>query len=181
MTITYREAKPNDAIQIAHLHALSWQRHYGGSFDQHYLDNEVVSERETVWSQRFSNPNPDQYACLAERDHDLCGFVCAYFNDDPNWGTLLDNLHVLDEYMRMGIGMQLMAKTAKWVEERSTTQKMYLWVLANNVNSIKFYERIGGLRTEEIIKDIPGGGKARLYRYVWNDLNILISKGRKSR
>ncbi len=43
-----RHAGPEDAEQVAALHADSWRRHYRGAYADSYLDGDVVAERMQV-------------------------------------------------------------------------------------------------------------------------------------
>jgi GNAT superfamily N-acetyltransferase len=46
---------------------------------------------------------------------------------DPRCGALLDNLHVVYERKRSGIGSQLLARTGQTVAERGTGLFRYAW------------------------------------------------------
>ncbi len=108
----YREATEADAMAIATLHAESWRAHYRGGYHDEYLDGDVVGERVRVWKKRLSTPAPNQFVVLAEDDHGLVGFACAYGRDDETWGTLLDNLHVRPEFQGRGTGATLLGEVA---------------------------------------------------------------------
>ncbi len=153
---------------IAGLHAYSWQMHYRGIFNDNYLDHEVVEERMVVWRRRFENPSKDQFVVLAN-DHDLlCGFGCVFLNHDQQYGSLVDNLHVHPDWQRKGIGRSLMDHCVARISELDDQFKMYLWVLKENTNAGKFYERMGGKTVESIIENNPGGGQAEILRIVWD-------------
>ena len=135
--VRFREAHPGDAEAIARLHADSWRRHYRGAYSDAYLDGDVVSDRLAVWTERLAD---DDRRCtiLAENDG-LVGFANTYFDDDPTWGALLDNLHVLANRKRQGIGTRLLAQTAQALVGRPQPSGLYLWVLEQNAEGQAFY------------------------------------------
>src|SRR5262245_23185270 len=94
--VRLRPAGPHDADHVAPLHADSWRRHYRGAYADAFLDGDVVADRRTVWSARLANPAGSE-TVLAEADGGLLGFVHVVFDDDPRWGSLVDNLHVVHD------------------------------------------------------------------------------------
>src|SRR5262252_8627535 len=95
-SVEFRTAGVQDAEQIALLHADSWRRHYRGAFADSFLDGDVEADRRAVWSARLA-PTADRSGgatILAEQDDRLLGFIHVAFDDDPTWGSLIDNLHV---------------------------------------------------------------------------------------
>jgi hypothetical protein len=99
-----RTATSADAVAVADLHADSWRRHYRGLYRDEYLDGEVFAERRAVWTARFADTRADTRTFLAEHDGVLVGFAHVIFDDDPTWGALLDNLHVVFDPGRGGMG-----------------------------------------------------------------------------
>lgn len=172
--ITYREATPEDAEPIAQLHVLSWQQNYKGIWSDVFLNGPVVENRRQVWQRRLSQPSVNQYIVIAESDEQLCGFGCAYLNEDPVWGTLLDNLHVRKDLKVQGIGSVLMQAVARWAYQKSPKSGLYLWVLAENRSAQKFYDRVGGTQAELASVANPDGSFSDCYRYVWPDVTKLL-------
>jgi ribosomal protein S18 acetylase RimI-like enzyme len=103
-----RIATPKDIETIAKLHALSWQNSYRGMLTDDYLDNHVLTDRIEVWTQRINEPVENQIIILKEIDNTVVGFVCAYGSQTDEFGTFIDNLHVLPTYKGKGIGRDLM-------------------------------------------------------------------------
>jgi len=165
----YRQATAEDADAIAQLHADSWRRTYRGAFSDEFLDGPVVGERRTVWAERLSRPAAPTYTVVADDDGVVVGFAHTVFDDDPVWGALLDNLHVVHGLKRQGVGRRLMARSAQAVVEREARSGLYLWVLQQNITAQAFYEAIGGDRVGEGVSHPPGGGTAPTFRYAWPD------------
>src|SRR6185312_8035248 len=108
MSLTFRLARPADAAAIAALHADSWRRHYRGAYSDAFLDGDVHADRLAVWTEQLRARDPRRHTVVAQDGSDLVGFAHTIFDDDPTWGALLDNLHVVHGQKRRGIGRQLM-------------------------------------------------------------------------
>lgn len=115
----FRLAGRSDAAAVAALHADSWSRHYRGAYRDDFLDHRVHADRLAVWTDRLAEPDPGSQTLLAEQAGRLLGFACTVFDDDPSWGALLDNLHVISGSKRQGIGSGLLALTARAVLDRA--------------------------------------------------------------
>ena len=178
MALRFRRAAGGDADAIAALHADSWRRHYRGAYSDAFLDGDVDTDRVAVWTERLQTPDPRRYTVLATKDGTLVGFANTEFDDDPTWGSLLDNLHVTHDSTRRGIGSHLLALTAQAVIERGTG--LYLWVLEQNTDARSFYEAHGATRVERAPTSPPGGVPSRLagpsakLRYAWSDRAALL-------
>ena len=141
-----RIASAADVPCIAAVHAESWRIAYRGMLQDDYLDREIDAERLALWQTRFRAPAANQYVTVAEVDAKVAGFACAYGNEDPDLGSFLDNLHVMPEHKRKGIGSALMRDVAQWSLRTWPDCGMYLWVLDSNAPAIRFYERAGFTR-----------------------------------
>jgi ribosomal protein S18 acetylase RimI-like enzyme len=170
----YRKAKSNEAEAIAHIHAQSWQVAYRGILTDAFLDREVLENRLKIWKERFSHPAKNEFICVAVEKQVLKGFVCMYGNDDAQWGTLVDNLHVSPELKGQGIGKRLMVEAAKWVSKKYPNSGLYLWVYEDNHEARRFYEKMGGKNVESQIYDNADGGSANTLRYAWTDIGKLL-------
>lgn len=170
--VSFRAAIPSDYRAIAHLHAKSWQDNYRGTFSDHFLDDEVMAERLAVWEERFNDPSENQFVLVAESRDSLVGFVCAFLDKDPKFGTLLDNLHVRHDCIGKRIGRQLMIETARFLEKKERWS-MYLWVLTTNKKAINFYRRLGGLALETVNDFDIGDREIVKTRYYWQDIRVL--------
>src|SRR5690348_945670 len=97
-----RLAGGGDAERVAMRHADSWRRHYRGAYSDSFLDGDILADRRAVWSARLSAPAGTE-TVLAERgDGVLMGFIHVVFDEDPRWGSLIDNLHVVHDQRRTG-------------------------------------------------------------------------------
>lgn len=173
--VTLRRAESKDADSIALLHADSWRVTYRGMFRDEFLDGDVFADRKDVWRQRFTEPRENQVVFLAEEGGELRGFVCAFGGEDPQFGTLIDNLHVRQDKKRQGIGKRLMQEVAHWSGQRYPGTGLYLGVLEPNTPARRFYESLGATHQATARWEPPGGGEVVDLRYVWPDPAILLS------
>jgi ribosomal protein S18 acetylase RimI-like enzyme len=174
--VDYRTATPADAEAVAALHADSWRRAYRGMYSDEFLDGDLPGERLRVWEPRLNDPPSNQYVLLAVDDGELAGFVCGYADDDPTWGSLIDNLHVRIDYRRQGIAAELMRRAAEWFSENASRPLFYLWVIEDNTPARRFYEMLGATNSETVSKTLPSGNPGRVCRYTWPD---AVSLGRR--
>jgi GNAT superfamily N-acetyltransferase len=177
-----RAAGAADAEQIAALHTDSWRRHYRGAYADSFLDGEIRTDRRTVWSSRLAAPAGTE-TIVAEVQGRVVGFVHVVLDHDCSWGSLVDNLHVVHDRQRNGIGTELLARAAAAVTVRATTPAMYLWVLQQNTSAQRFYRASGAGHVQTAAVAPPGGDPARLngtphkLRMAWPDASRLIRAG----
>ncbi|WP_405057175.1 GNAT family N-acetyltransferase [Kribbella sp. NBC_01505] len=175
---SFRVAGVGDAEQIALLHADSWRRHYRGAFADAFLDGDIEVERRAVWAERLAVPGHAE-TVLAEDDGGLVGFVHVMFDADPQWGSLVDNLHVRNAQRGSGIGGRLLRQAASAVGRRGASNAMYLWVLEQNAAAQGFYRASGGEAVGTALAPPPGGDPSRLdgspacLRIAWPDVAVL--------
>jgi GNAT superfamily N-acetyltransferase len=173
--IDCRPAEVRDVEAIAALHADSWRRNYRGAYLDSYLDGDVVTDRLVVWRERITRPEATFRTIVAEHDGAFAGFVHTKLDDDPTWGALIDNLHVVHELKGQGIGTRLMEASARTVLDSTPGAGLYLWVLEVNVAAQAFYAARGGVEAgREMRGPFPGGGTALARRIVWPDPAMLL-------
>ena len=165
-------------MAIARLHADSWRRHYRGAYSDSFLDGDVEADRLELWSERLRHAAATA-TFMAEDKGDLVGFVHVVFDEDPDWGSLIDNLHVSWDRKRGGVGTRLLSVAAAAVLERGPGG-LYLWVLEQNEAAQSFYGARGGVCTGQRVVNPPGGITSRLngspvaLRYAWADPSLLL-------
>ena len=178
-----RPAAAGDADAVADLHVDSWRRTYRGSLRDDYLDGDIVPERVALWRQRLTAPQgTPSTSCssstLLAVDDDtdaLLGFAHTIADEDDEWGSLLDNLHVVHDRRREGIGAALLGASAAWVQATARRPVLHLWVLDANAGARRFYESLGAVDVGGDVWEPPGGGAAPRRRYAWTDLPRLRS------
>ena len=175
--IRFRLANPSDAARIAALHAASWRSAYRGIMPDTYLDEEIDTERETLWRARLNSPANDRLCVwLGEHGAELAGFACLLLDEEPFWGACLDNLHVQPELRGHGLGRQLFGRAVRWLLTVEPDWPIYLWVFEANEGARRLYDALRGQVVERTIKDLPGNARIPSLRYVWRDAVALLTE-----
>ena len=169
-----REAKFEDYSVIARLQSTNWRKYYRGILTDEFLDKKADQDRSTLWYNRMLFPDKDQRVFVAVVDEKIAGFACIFLNEDKEFGTFLDNLHVSEQVHRSGIGSSLLKRCADCISRHSPDGRMYLWVYESNTDARRLYERMGAQLHETIEKDTVGGQNARVCRYVWQNIEGLL-------
>ena len=170
--LEYRRAQPSDARAIAELHARSWRENYRGAYSDAFLDADLPGERLGVWRERLDRPAPNQLVQLAVAGTELVGFVCAYGGQDPQWGSLIDNLHVAAASKRSGVGRALLRHAGAWLASRHPELPVHLFVLEGNAPARRFYETLGAEDHGASAMETAGGA-VRSCRYAWSRPALL--------
>ncbi len=180
--VRVREAVFSDYSAIAKLHTQSWRENYRGIYSDAFLDEEVEHNRIAEWFTRFQLPAQNQRIFIAEGEgarerergtETIAGFACLYLDDDPVYGSLVDNLHVSKALKKSGIGRTLLKECANAVALNAIQPHMYLWVFEMNIDAHAFYYRMGGELVETVEKENNDGTMAMVCRIYWNRLGDL--------
>lgn len=160
----------DDAPAVAALHAESWRTAYAGIVPAQALGAGLLAERQQLWEIRltvdYGEPaNTPRLLVAQGADGGLLGF--AYLVPQPDGRLLLDNLHVRPGSTGGGIGTALLAQARAWAAAEHPGAEFYLEVLRDNVRAVAFYERAGGVRTDERWAPFPGGFELPEYEYTW--------------
>lgn len=178
--VTIRSANAADANAIADIHTASWRRHYRGAYSDDFLDGDITTDRRAVWNHRLIDSNNSR-TIVADDGSGLVGFVHVVLDEDPAWGSLVDNLHVVFGRQRSGLGTTLLRSAAKAAVTDATSRRLYLWVLQQNTAAQAFYRARGGSPVEAAPVTPPGGIPSRLsgtpdkLRFAWPDVRALAS------
>lgn len=179
--VQLRPATIADAEAVAAIHAASWRSFYRGALSDEYLAGDVVADRIAVWSKRLGQPGQNQYVVVAETPEmpgRIAGFACAYAREHPEWGSLLDNLHVTQDLQGKGLGALLLRAVAAWCAALAPDCPLYLWVLEINVRAQAFYRKLGAVDVEHDFWASPDGGAIPSYRFAWERPSLLLEKAR---
>ena len=103
------------------------------------------------------------------RSATVLGFVCVLLDEEPEYGALLDNLHVAPDQHGSGIGRRLMACAAHWVSAMQPDWPLHLWVYEQNSKTVAFYRKTGGTAVDQRVIVTPAGNRATVLRFEWRD------------
>lgn len=168
-----RIASRSDVHTIATIHAMSWRHNYQGSLSAAYLADIAPKDRADIWHNRLSEPKANQYVLLAEMEGEIMGFACAYLNENPTWGTYLDNLHVRRDVQSKGIGKALLLGVVAASYRQDAESGMCLIVNQTNEKAQSFYQSLGARNAENGVWNAPDGSVIPTYWYVWDRLHAL--------
>ena len=172
--LNIRAAQLSDLNNIATLHAQSWRENYHPVLAEEYLASRVFVEREAVWQERLSSPKPNQLVLVAEIADIFCGFICVFGENHPNFGTIIDNLHVKAGSKGQGTGSHLLVAAAKWADKNYQQHDLYLEVLECNPKAMGFYQAKGAKNIASAIWQTPCNNQAVEYIYSWGSpINLL--------
>ena len=163
------EAAREDAEAIAELHAESWRSAYRGLMPDSFLDGPVFEDRAALWAERMNAAQAERrFVCKAVDENGMMlGFACVLLDEEPEWGALLDNLHVRADSKGSGVGYALFQAALDWVRRSAPGTNMHLTVLEGNERARRFYERQRGtLIARQEIEVLPGVYRPVL-RYSW--------------
>ena len=167
MEPTLRLAGRSDAKAVGALHAASWQAAYRGALSDAYLDRDVVADRAALWEGRLGLPSSRQHVVVAHDGGSLLGFACVFLDEDPVWGSLLDNIHVHPKAHRGGLGSRLLRAVAGLCVSSAPDCGLYLSVLENNLAAQQFYCSHGAENAGSETWDAPDGNRLPCLRFAW--------------
>jgi ribosomal protein S18 acetylase RimI-like enzyme len=168
LAVSISPARVEDADAIAALQIESWRSAYRGFLPDAFLDGPIVEDRLRLWRARLPAPAPERRLVLeAITNGALAGFVCVLLDAEPQWGALLDNLHVRPDLKGLGIGKQLFERARNWVGTVAPTARMHLTVIEENVAARRFYDRQGGTIVERKVVEVVRGTRLPVVRYSW--------------
>jgi GNAT superfamily N-acetyltransferase len=173
---TIRPATDGDVLAMAKVHIISWRETYPGMLPEPMLSRMSIANEAIRWQRMLDRPRRwgAALAFVAEQDGRVVGYgSCGEQRTDllrkNGFTGEIGELYVLRSAQGLGAGSGMMKAMARALLERGH-RGMSLWVLRQNANARRFYERLGGT----LIVDKPGGlGEVA---YGWSDLR-LCSKG----
>lgn len=149
------------ASEVSHIYALAWKTAYRGIVPQSYLDELPLD----CWTPKLGCWSYQDYALKAEGRFVATSTIAPARDETmPGWGEVI-SLYVLPEQFHKGYGSRML----RYVTERLREQgfdKLYLWVLEQNHNARRFYEKMGFQPNGDWQLGEIGGKKLVEVRYV---------------
>lgn len=159
-----RYADISDAKELAKIHSSSWKIAYKGIVPDEVLENITLEKRQKYFEKALSDGLEED--AIIFKDNEAVGLICIGKCRDKDktetygeiWG-----IYLLPEYWKMGIGSKLINWGLNELNKRKY-KKVTLWVLEENINARRFYERVG-FKHDGTVKEINIGKKLNEYRY----------------
>lgn len=152
-----------DRMMISKVYEESWKYAYKGIIPQHYLD----SIPEGRWVQNIDNLMWKTLVCIDDnRIVGTSSFCNSRFEQFHGWGEVI-SIYLLPQYMGKGYGRILMESVISELKKQGY-EKIFLWVLEENIRARHFYEQLGFSATTDFLEDNIGGKDLREIRYVYS-------------
>ena len=158
-SLIIREEVKEDIPKLAQLHVATWNATHPNESQK-----PTFQRREYQWQQAFETGNNNWFCFVIEtHDKELIGFAKGLLEKDGS--GCLNNLYLLDEYKKLGLGRKLLCCVAK---RFSVMGVRIMWVVTDPQGSARtFYERFLGM--------IKPNTQPGIAVYVWKDLQKLIN------
>ena len=143
-----------DQIQMAHIKIDGWRGTYDQIIAEKYLNGMDYEEQAERYFRSFEEYKDK--VLVAVRDNEVLGYSC--FNPMElsfKYDSELESLYIKNSEHHKGIGSALFKETAKELLSLGR-RNMIIWCLKDNTNAIKFYEKLGGIRSETKMANIGG-------------------------
>ena len=143
-----RPAGVADAAAIARVHVATWRTAYRGLLPDDFLRSLGEPGYEGRWVRAISDPGIRVY--VAEDGDEVVGFASGGREraGEPQFSGELYALYVLSEAQGHGHGRELVRAVVDGLREMRLGD-MIVWVLRDNANARRFYERLGGVFVRE--------------------------------
>jgi GNAT superfamily N-acetyltransferase len=171
-----REARPEDAKQIARVMVDTWRTTYRGIVADSFLQSMCYVQRETRWLELLRGTDGMRFTYVAD---DVNGSIVGYISGgrertgDRDFSGELYAIYIDPSYQGRGLGRLLVAALAERLLSAGLSE-MLVWVIAAN-SSRHFYERLGGRYLRAQPFDI-GDESIETVAYGWTDLHMLQKK-----
>lgn len=142
--MSIRRATPEDADAIARVHIDSWRSAYRGLVPDSRLDSLDYERRAERFRETLGTSSDETY--IWEEDREIVGFLmigpCRDDDIDQKTTGEIWGIYLAPEYWREGIGRKLCRYGERLLRQRGYIAAT-LWVLADNDNARRFYEKMG--------------------------------------
>ena len=143
-----------DQVQMAHIKIDGWQDTYDKIIADKYLKGMNYEEQAERYFRSFEEYKDK--VLVAVRGDEVLGYSC--FNPKElsfKYDSELESLYIKTSEKHKGIGSALFKETAKELLSLGR-RNMIIWCLKDNVDAIKFYESLGGIKSETKMANIGG-------------------------
>ena len=129
------EADVLDADLVGYIHSTAWKQAYMDMFPIEYLEADTPDIRAREFRESYMDKGIHYY--LIYEDEMVVGIVKVILKE--NKVCEISSLYILAEYRNKGYGKQVVAYLRNVLHQ----DKIYLWVLEENLKARRFYENNG--------------------------------------
>ena len=135
--IIIRNAEKADVMQIAEILVEDWQKAYRGIMDDAFLDSMRADQRYEIEVKRY-----EKYVVAAD-GNEILGYAWLELSEEEPADCEVIALYVRYSKRNNGIGKRLMEYAFSHFREMGK-KTMIVWCLKANIESGRFYEKVGG-------------------------------------
>ncbi|MBC2575244.1 GNAT family N-acetyltransferase [Peptostreptococcus canis] len=162
MEIRYIISSDNKKM-ISRIYEESWRYAYKGIIPQSYLD--AIPEGQ--WVNNFDISGWYTMVCVENGEYiGTSSFCKSRFEQYFDFGEII-SIYFLPNYIRKGYGKKLLEAVMSELNKQGF-KEIFLWVLEENYNARKFYEKFGFKCTGDYLEDNIGGKVLKEVRYVYS-------------
>ena len=140
--------KPEDSLEVARIHTLSWQKAYKGIVDQNFLDSIDIEKRAASWKTGIETNDPCIIRLVSEKNNHILGFACGLENrtkiELPDCDAELWAIYVHPDHENQGAGKSLLEYFKEELRLAGKT-RFCVWAIKENLPARRFYEKLGGV------------------------------------
>ncbi|MBO4813071.1 GNAT family N-acetyltransferase [Candidatus Saccharibacteria bacterium] len=154
--VLIRSLTKDDVVGAAQVVVEGWRKAYKGIIDDEYLDSLDVDARAQGFAECVGDDN-FIVAVLDGKVVGLCRFVFDNsFSPDIDYvDSELMAIYTHPDLKGQGIGAKMFKYAVKKLKDDGK-RTMIVWCLKDNVDSVKFYEHMGGEVKEERMTEVGG-------------------------
>ena len=159
MIIRYLQ-QDDDLLEISNIYEKSWKYAYKGIIPQDYL-NSIPKGR---WANNVTQAGLNTLVLIEnEMIIGTASFCKSRWEKYNEYGEIV-SIYFLPDYIGKGYGNHLLRKCIEELRSLGFIQ-LLLWVLEDNVNARRFYEKNGFCCSNEYLNDNIGGKNLREVMY----------------
>lgn len=163
--VLIRLARVEDALLIAAVHVLSWQKIYRGIMPDPFLDNLNTAQRGEHWKQLLSQEHGVHVVCI---NGVLAGFSSTQIQRKRSGTAELSAIYIHPDHWGKGLGKALFKSSCEALKHLGL-KRLMLWVATDNVQARNFYSHMGMVVDGATKREFFGDIEVEAVRY-WLDL-----------
>lgn len=141
-----RKNELKDQAQMARIKVDGWRTAYDKIVASKYLESLNYEQQTERYISSFEEYK--DLVLVAVRGEEVLGYSCFDLKDvSHKYDSELVSLYIKPSVIGKGIGTSLFKETVKELIKNGK-KNMILWCFSDNVNAIKFYEKLGGKNVE---------------------------------
>jgi ribosomal protein S18 acetylase RimI-like enzyme len=170
MKVDIRQAKIEDAADIARVQVETWQQAYKFLLPDDYLQSLSVEKKTEGWKNGLADPYKEQKAFVITLDDQIVGFNSIGPNRDADISDEVGELcalYIHPLFQKKGFGKQLSDYSLTTLDDWGYS-KATLWVLTSNLAAQSFYQSQGWQKEGSVQEEYKDGIELHQTRYIIN-------------